>query len=102
MASADLVDPGLVGSALEALTLAAKANVAGQVLERSPFQVGGGTPNPEAVRVLVSGRLPDGQAVREHVAVFARATWVVQVTALGVAPPLDAVTTFFDSIQVKP
>ena len=102
VAAAKLAEPGGVAPALAELALAAQANVAGQVLERSPFDVGGGTPNANAARMLVSGRLPDGRAVRAHVGLFARATWVVQVTALGVAPAPEAVATFFDSVQVKP
>ena len=102
VASADLVDPALVGPALIELVASAKANLVGRSLERSPFSVNGGTPNADAVRELVAGKLPDGQVVREHVGVFARATWAVQITALGVAPSPEAVATFFESVHVRP
>lgn len=102
LAVADVEDPALVSAALGELLQAAQANIGGVASQAVAAKVPGATPNPASVRAEIAGQLPDGQAVVEHVAVFAHATKVVQVTALGQAVAVEALATFFDSVRVVP
>lgn len=101
MAEADVVDPAGIADALVDLRASAVANVAGRPAGVVPFDVPGATPNPLSLRGDVSGRLPDGQAVTEHVGVFTVGTRVAQVTALGSGSPRESIVAFFASVQVR-
>lgn len=101
MAEADVGDPAWVERSLVDLRNAAAANVSGRVDAVVPFEVEGATPNLEAKRCAIAGKLPDGQAVAEHLGVFAVGTRVAQVTALGASTPAEAVNTFFESARVR-
>lgn len=83
IASADVADPARVGPALRELAGAARANITAQVESDQPAQVRGMTPHVLARQQRLSGRRPDGQAVREQVLVFAFGTRVYQATVLG-------------------
>lgn len=99
LAVADLVDPAKVTPALDELRAAAAANLdagAGTVLA---LQVAGATPNPSTQRLALEGRLSDGTAVREQVAVFAKGTRVFQATVVGVRLTPEAVETFFSGLR---
>lgn len=100
IASADMADPARVDPALQALGAAARANVQGQVESEQPAAVPGMTPYPGARRWRVSGRLPDGVAVREQVLVFAHGLRVFQATVVGPHADDGLVKPFFDSIEV--
>jgi hypothetical protein len=102
LAHADVVDPARVGAALEALREAAAANVAAAASSPLPLRVPGATPNPRSVRLAMGGRLPDGKAVQEQVAVFAHGTRVFQATVLSAALPSEAADTFFGSLRFGP
>ncbi len=102
LAHADVVDPARVGAALEALREAAAANVAAASSSPLPLRVPGATPNPRSIRLALSGRLPDGKAVQEQLAVFAHGTRVFQATALSAALPPEATDTFFASLRFGP
>ncbi len=101
MAETDVVDPAGIADALVDLRASAVANVAGRPAGVVPFEVPGATPNPLSVRGDVSGKLPDGQAVKEHVGVFTVGTRVAQVTALGSDGPPESIESFFASVQVR-
>ena len=51
-------------------------------------------------RVQLTGRLPDGTAVKAQVAVFAKGTRVFQATVIGTQWPADAPDTFFSSLRL--
>jgi hypothetical protein len=100
VAHADVVDPARVTPALRALAEAAAANVGAPVLTGEPWRVDGMTPNPEARRLRLQGRLPDGTAVNEEAVTFTRGTFVFQATVLGAAPPAESVATFFEGLKL--
>lgn len=100
IASADLADPARVNPALQALGAAALANVQGQIDAEQPAAVPGMTPYPGARRWQLTGRLPDGVAVREQVLVFARGLRVFQATVVGPRADERMAQPFFDSIEV--
>ena len=96
---ADVGDPGLVGTALDELRVAAAANVGATTLSPGTLAVPGATPNPHAGRWAIAGRLGDGRAVRVQVGVFARGTVVFQATVVGTQLEQEAVDTFFAGLR---
>jgi len=99
IAFADIGDPALVAPALDALRLAAAANVAAAEGRGLPLAVSGATPNAASQRLAFSGRLPDGREVQEQVAVFTRGTLVFQATVIGSGVPAEGADAFFASIR---
>jgi hypothetical protein len=97
---ADLPDPAAVSPALSELRAIAAANVAGTVSESVELQVPGMTPNAQARRVAIVGRLPDGAAVVEQVAVFAKGLRVYQASVIGVTRSADAARIFLASLKL--
>lgn len=97
---ADVGDPARVSLALEQLRQAAATNADAEGASPMALAVRGATPNPQAGRWLLAGRLRDGRAVQMQVAVFARGTVVYQATALG--PRLDEESTeeFFGELKL--
>lgn len=102
VAVADLGDPALVGPALDELRRAAARNIGAAEGRPLPLTVSGATPAAQAGRVALEGRNPEGNAIREQVAVFAHGTRVVQATVLGEQLPAEGVETFFTSLKVGP
>jgi hypothetical protein len=98
---ADMGDPAQVTPALRALREATARNLEAQVPELLSLQVPGMTPNAEATRVRVAGRLPDGQAVVQEAGYFAHGTTVYQVNVVGPQPPDEAVRSFFGGLQFR-
>ncbi len=96
----DVADPARVTSALRALAASAAVNVAAQADEGEPWQVRGMTPNPQARRWRLAGRLPDGSAVHEQVLTFAKGTRVFQATVIGARLQADSANAFFDSVEL--
>jgi hypothetical protein len=101
LAHADLADATRVGPALGELRIAAAANLGTSTAAEMPMKVPGATPNPAARRIEIVGHLPDGNAVREQVAVFSRGTQVFQATALGERPGVEALESFFGSLRLQ-
>jgi hypothetical protein len=99
IAFADLGDPARVGPALQELRDAALANLGASASQTLALKVEGATPNPVSTRMSLQGKLPDGQAVQEEVAVFTRGTRVYQATCIGEHLPADGVETFFASLR---
>ena len=60
------------------------------------------TPNPEALRLAVAGRFPDGAALREEAAFFSRGLRVYQATVVGARPAPQAVESFFSGLRFRP
>lgn len=102
VAHADTADPAAVGPALQAMARAARANIDASAVESAPATVPGMTPNAGAVRLTLTGRLPDGTAVRQHVWLFARGTVVVQASVIGAAPPAEGLATFAEGLKFQP
>jgi hypothetical protein len=50
----------------------------------------------------MAGRLPDGKAVEEQVAVFSRGTRVFQATLVGPSLPPEVAETFFGGLRLAP
>ncbi len=100
VAYADMRDPALVGAALGELVDSAAANLTSPVPDaRKALAVPGATPHAASRRWALAGQLPDGKAVQEELAVFARGTVVFQATVLGAELPAEGVTTFFESLR---
>jgi hypothetical protein len=100
LAAADMADPARVTPALAALRSASVANLGAPVQRVGPMQVSGMTPNPQAERVRIQGKLPGGEVVTLESGFFVRGTWVFQATVMGVQPSGEAVTTFFDGLKL--
>lgn len=99
LAFADLGDPARVGTALDELRSAAVANLDAGAPRALPLRVEGATPHPASVRLAFTGRLADGRAVQEQVAVFSKGTRVFQATCVGARLPADGVETFFGALR---
>lgn len=95
----EVSDPARIGPTLTALRSSAIANVQGGEPRGSPLQVEGMTPNEQAGRMAVSGRLPDGAAVQEHAAFFTRGLHVYQATVIGARPAPEAVENFIAGLK---
>lgn len=102
VAFADLQDPARVGPALAELRTAAANNLSAAPAQPLPLKVEGATPNPASQRVQFHGRMPDGRAVTEQVAVFAKGTRVFQAIAVGEKLDTEAADSFFGSLRLGP
>lgn len=101
LAFADLADPAKVGAALEELRSSALKNLQATDATPLPLQVHGATPNDASRRVQFAGRMPDGRAVVEQTAVFAKGTRVFQAVALGPVLEPEAAATFFGNLRLQ-
>ena len=90
----DIADPARVAPTLGELCGIAVENVRGEQPLFAPWQVSGMTPNAQAKRMSVTGRLPDGTEVRLQAVFFAHALRLYQATVIGAAPNEAAVQTF--------
>lgn len=95
----DVSDPARVTSALSDWRAVSAANVKATAPPPAPLAIRGATPNDEAGRIVVDGRLPDGAAVREHAAFFVRGLRVHAATVIGAQPPPAAVEVFFGGLK---
>jgi hypothetical protein len=98
----DVVDPAKVSPALRVLAAASALNIGAEAVAGEPHAVAGMSPNPDARRRQLQGRLPDGRPVREEHLTFARGTRVYQLSVVGAAPPPAAVQSFFESATLRP
>jgi hypothetical protein len=101
LASTDVGDVRLVTQALSELGESAARNVAATSQTGEPARIPGMTPNVQARRFELAGRLPSGNATVEHVAVFARGTRIYQATVIGSRPAPTDVQVFFDAIRLE-
>ncbi len=99
VASADVAQPGRVGTAMAELHAAAARNLGAVPQSLVAFQVPGSTPNAQAGVTSFAGMLADGRRVEERVAVFARGTRVYQATMVGPAFEVEASETFFGGLR---
>ncbi|MET0334068.1 MAG: hypothetical protein ABW190_07330 [Rhizobacter sp.] len=102
LAHADVADAARVAPALKSLRDAAASNLKGTAQAVGPMQLNGMTPNPQAERVRVQGRLPTGEAVVLEGGFFVRGTRVYQVSVMGQKLDADALGVFFDGLKLLP
>ncbi len=102
LAFADVGDPAQVGKALDELRASALNNLQASESVPLPLQVEGATPHAASQRLQFAGRMPDGRAVTEQTAVFAKGTRVFQAVALGPTLEPEAVASFFGSLRFAP
>jgi hypothetical protein len=95
----DVADPARVSATLTEWRATAVANVQAAAPPTVPIQIKGMTPNEQAVRVAVVGKLPDGAAVQEYAAFFVRGLRVYSATVIGAEPPPQAVEVFFSGLK---
>jgi hypothetical protein len=101
VAHAELGDPARVTPALAEMAAALAANLQATEVRSEPLVVPGMTPNVQARRIRITGRLPAGAPVQEEAALFAHGTRAYQATVLGVRTQ-DAAQVFLDSLRVAP
>ena len=99
LAFVDVADPGRVSVTLAELRATAASNLQGASERSTPLQIRGMTPNQQAARVTIVGKLPDGAVVQEHAVFFARGLRVYQATVIGAKPALLVVDTFIDGLK---
>lgn len=102
LSTADLTDPTLVGPALAELRAARLRNLDGTETAVQASQVGGMTPQAQAVRSSIAGKRPDGTPVADQSLLFARGTRVFHAAALGGQPSAQAIETFFEGLKLQP
>lgn len=101
LAFADVADPARVTQALQELRASNAGNLGGTPSVVGPLHIAGMTPNPQAERVRVLGRLPGGDAVSLESGFFARGTRVYQATVMGKALDAQALSGFFDGLKFR-
>lgn len=100
LSSVDVVDVRVVGDMLAELSASALRNVGSEGALGEPVTVPGMTPQPQALRFRVTGTLPNGDAVVEHMAVFAKGTRLYQAAVVGVQPTPQAVQPLFEGLRL--
>lgn len=99
LAFVDVADPARLAATLAEL----RATAAGNLQDASPraaaLQIKGMTPNAQAARMTIAGKLPDGAAVQAHAAFFTRGLRVYQATVIGAKPVPAVVDTFMAGLK---
>ena len=98
----DVADPTGVTAAITELRAVAAKNLG---LGETPpgvaeFRVRGMTPNPQAARLVLAGRRPDGAPLRQQAAFFTKGLRVYQASVVGSQPSAEAVDTYFSSMKL--
>lgn len=104
LAHADVVDPALLGPALDALRAAAAANIGASIdaaAAPQPLQIPGATPHPASARARLAGKRPDGAGVEMRMAVFVHGTRVFQATVLGPRVSDEEAGSFFSALRIS-
>ena len=101
LAFIDVAGPAEVTSALADLRAVAAGNLGVAEPAAEPLRVQGMTPNPMAARLRIHGRRPDGAAVQEEAAFFAKGLRVYQASVLGAALADAVVDTFFGGLKLS-
>lgn len=96
----DVQSPASVAAALAELRAVAVANLSGTEPRIAALQISGMTPNPQASMLSVGGKLPDGAAVQEQAAFFAKGLRVYQASVIGAKPAADAADMFFSGLRL--
>lgn len=96
----DMTDPAAVTAAVSELRATALANIAGTQLASVPMPVSGMTANPQAARLSMTGRLPDGTATQEQAAFFVKGLRVFQASVIGAKLVPEMTDTFFAGLKL--
>ena len=96
----DLDDPVRVSAALTELQRLAAANLGAKEPRAQRAVVPGMTPNPEAAKLILEGRQPDGSMLHEEAVFFAKGLRVYQATVLGRRLAPGAAETFFAGLRL--
>ena len=99
LAFVDVADPARVGAALAELRETATRNLQDPSSQTGALQIPGMTPNEQAARVAIAGKLPDGTLVHEHAAFFARGLRVYQAAVIGARPATQVVDAFMTGLR---
>lgn len=99
LAFVDVSDPARVGATLAELRATAASNLQDASTQNAPLQIKGMTPNEQAARVTIAGKLPDGGTVQEHAAFFTRGLRVYQATVIGAKPTPQVVDAFLVGLK---
>lgn len=97
----DVAEPGAVAAALVGTRDAVAGNIEASTAASAPLQVSGMTPNPQARKVAMTGRLPDGAGVEAQAAFFAKGLRVYQASVIGTKLVPDAVEVFFSGLDAR-
>ncbi len=97
----EVAQPADVGSALQALSQAAAANMAVSRVRTVPLRVPGMTPNPNAAMQTMSGVSAQGAAIQASAAYFAKGLQVYQATVFGERIDPDASEMFFGGLNLQ-
>jgi hypothetical protein len=100
LAYVDLPEPAAIGPALAELRGFAAVNIGAAPATVAALQVPGMTPHPQAARVAFSGRLPDGAAVQEQAAFFAKGLRVYQASVIGTRLQGEGAETFLAALKL--
>jgi len=101
LAFIDVAGPTEVSSALAGLRAAAASNLGVAEPAAEPLRVRGMTPSPMAARLRITGRRPEGAAVQEQAAFFAKGLRVYQASVLGPVLTDAVVDTFFGGLKLS-
>jgi len=96
----ELADPGAATAALAGMRAAMVDNLGGALLHAAAWEIRGMAPNAQAARISAQGRLPDGTAVRQEAAFFARGLRVYQASVISPKIDRDAAETFFAGLKL--
>lgn len=96
----DVGDPARVSATLVELQRLATGNLSASTIVSAPMQVPGMTPSPNAVRLRLEGRGPDGTGLSEQAGFFVRGLRVYQATVLGKSLPAEVADTFFAGLRL--
>lgn len=96
----DLDDPVRVSAALTELQRLTAANLGASEPRTQPAVVPGMTPNPDAARMILEGRQPDGGTLQEEAVFFTKGLRIYQATVLGRRLRPGAAETFFAGLRL--
>lgn len=102
MTLTDVGEPARVPAAIEALRAAAIRNLDAAGVAAQPWVVPGMTPQPQAGRWQLSGRLPDGQAMESMMAITSRGRHVVQISVTSARLGETQFQPFLDGVRFAP
>ncbi len=96
----DLDDPARVSAALTELQRLAAENLGASQQQARRAEVPGMTPNPDAARLKLEGRQPDGSTLQEEAVFFAKGLRIYQATVLGRRLQPGAAETFLAGLRL--
>lgn len=99
---ADVAEPATVGLALAELRSLAAGNIGAAAPAVAAAQVPGMTPNPQAGRIALTGRRPDGTPIEQQALLFCKGMRVYQASVIGSPIAPEAASTFLGAPKFVP